>query len=124
LLAGKVPNTKIEVDEFKVILALRNLIDNALKYAPSKRPVEISILSTNKTITFDVKDFGSGIPEELIENLTQPFYRIKTRNSPRKNGFGLGLTICKKIVEAHGGSLRIKNNKNEGSTFSIAFPLK
>jgi two-component system sensor histidine kinase CpxA len=124
LLVGKVPNTKIEVDEFKVILALRNLIDNALKYAPSKRPVEISILSTNKAITFDVKDFGSGIPEELIENLTQPFYRIKTRNSARKNGFGLGLTICKKIVEAHGGSLRIKNNKNVGSTFSIAFPLK
>jgi len=123
-IVGNIPKIKINVDEFKLILALRNLIDNALKYAGSDELIEIAINKKVGNVIFSVKDFGPGVPKELIEKLTLPFYRIHKKNIPKKNGFGLGLTICKKIIEAHGGELLIKNNLKQGATFSIKIPVK
>jgi signal transduction histidine kinase len=104
-------------------LAIRNLIDNAEKYAFLGTKVQVSFMVGNDRINIHVKDFGPGISAENIEKITTPFYRIVNEGETKRPGFGLGLTICKKIIEAHKGSLTIVSEMDNGSTFSLMLPL-
>ena len=116
---NKIPNEQIIIDETKFILALRNLLDNALKYTPDNVEVKF-IIAKNKNIEFQVKDLGIGISKENIEKVTEPFYQAEQTVSTK--GFGLGLTISKKIIEAHKGKLIIKSEKGRGSSFILQLP--
>ena len=116
-----IPKEKIFVDEMKFTLALRNLLDNALKYAPDNKKININIVK-NKDIEFQVKDAGIGVSMENIHKLTKPFYQADQTVSTK--GFGLGLTICKKIIESHKGKLIIESKKGEGSCFILHLPYK
>jgi signal transduction histidine kinase len=71
-----------------------------------------------------VKDFGKGISKEQVNEITKPLYRGRAAKEKNKTGFGLGLAITKKIVEAHNGQLLIQSKINEGSTFIIKLPKK
>jgi len=122
-IVGRVPSIDLRVDELKICLAIRNLIDNAQKYAFSGTKIQISFLIESNKLNIHIKDFGSGISAKDIEKLTTPFYRIIKEDEARRPGFGLGLTICKKIIEAHKGKLSITSKIGNGSTFSLMLPL-
>jgi len=122
-IIGDIPLVDLRVDELKICLAIRNLIDNAQKYAFSGTKIQISFLIESNKLNIHIKDFGSGISAKDIEKLTTPFYRIIKEDEARRPGFGLGLTICKKIIEAHKGKLSITSKIGNGSTFSLMLPL-
>ena len=113
----------IIADELKLQLAIRNLIDNALKYNDSDKNIIFDINKKNNFIYFIVTDFGVGINQKDIKSITEPFVRLDSIEN-KINGFGIGLTITKKVIEAHRGELIIKSNINKGSSFSIKIPFK
>lgn len=116
---NNIPGEMILVDETKFCLALRNLLDNALKYSQKKPRIELSI-TKNTNLEISVKDNGSGISKENIKKITEPFFQANTKVSTK--GFGLGLTICRKIIEAHKGSLIIQSELGKGSIFTLLLP--
>jgi len=121
---GTIPYLTIDVDQMKFSLAIRNLIDNAQKYASSDKKIKLTAEIYNDILRIRVQDYGIGISEKDIKKLTTPFYRIHDKDGlNKKPGFGLGLTICKKVIEAHGGSLSIFSKLNEGSIFTLDLPL-
>ena len=103
-----------------LFLALRNLIDNAFKFSKDNLDVEL-IIRKNGDIKFEIRDKGIGIPKESIQKLTTPFFQADQAVSAK--GFGIGLTICKKIIEAHKGKLSIKSEAEIGSVFILHLPL-
>jgi len=113
-----IPDEIILVDETKFIIAIRNLLDNALKYGEEKN-IYLNI-EKNDIIEFHVKDLGGGISNENINNITKPFFRGDDVSSTQ--GFGLGLTICKKIIESHKGQLSIQSKMGQGSIFTLQLP--
>ena len=118
IIKNSIPNDEIKVDETKFIIALRNLLDNALKYSEDK---DINlIIEKNNHIKFHVKDSGEGISDENINKITKPFFRGDTGSHTK--GFGLGLTICKKIIESHKGRLSIQSKVGQGSIFTLHLP--
>ena len=115
-------NIEFIVDELKLQLAIRNLIDNALKYSNDKN-IMFDIYITGKVINFKVTDFGEGIEEKDIARIVEPFIRLD-KSSNKVNGFGIGLTIAKKVINAHKGQLSIESKINEGSAFTLSLQLK
>ncbi len=107
----------IDMDKLQVVF--RNLIDNALKY--SQKEIYISAEEKNKEAVITIKDSGIGIAEADLKNIFEPFYRADRSRSRRTGGFGLGLSICKKIIDAHKGELIIKSKLNEGTEAVLKF---
>ena len=124
IVVGEIPKTQINIDSTKISLALRNLIENAIKYNNNKKkPVELSSTIYNiNSIDISVKDYGIGISEKNIKKITKPFYRI-TNKITSKSGFGMGLSITKKIIEAHKGELLIESKLNHYTLFTIRLPM-
>jgi two-component system sensor histidine kinase KdpD len=97
-----------------------NLIENALKYAGSRSPVEIRARSVGREIQIEVADRGPGLPAGEEEQVFEKFYRGP---NARAGGIGLGLAICLSIVKAHGGSITAGNQKGGGAVFRIRLPV-
>ena len=112
------------VDPYKMSLAIKNLIDNALKYGGSNQLIELTINNSDKELEIAVTDFGAGIAKEQIDEITKPLYRGRAAEEKNKTGFGLGLAITKKIVEAHNGKLIIKSEIDKGTKFIVSLPIK
>jgi signal transduction histidine kinase len=113
----------LDVDREKIRTVLRNLLENARKYSlPDSRPVEIEVEEGEGGILVRVRDDGPGIPETDLPNLFEPFYRVDRSRSRKTGGYGLGLSICKRIMEAHGGSIAVMNNHGRGACFILSFP--
>lgn len=112
----------ITADPYKLSLAVKNLIDNALKYGNPKKLIELTVYNKNKSIEICVQDFGEGIKKEQINEIIKPLYRGRAAKEKNKTGFGLGLAITKKIVEAHDGVLKIESQEGKGSKFIIVLP--
>jgi len=120
-IENKIPDEHVLIDDTKFSLALRNLLDNAFKYSKLKDKADIELtVVQNGYIEFQVKDSGIGISKEDIKKLTQPFFQANQTVSTK--GFGLGLTICKKIIEAHKGRLFIESEPEKGSIFILHLP--
>jgi len=113
---NSIPEVKVFIDETKFSLALRNLLDNAFKYSARNMGIELIVLR-NIDVEFQVKDTGIGISEGDIKKITQPFFQADQSVSTK--GFGLGLTICKKIIESHKGRLTIESIHGKGSVFTL-----
>jgi signal transduction histidine kinase len=122
-IIGDIPSIKLNVDELKIMLAIRNLIDNAQKYAFSGDKIQVLFMLDSDNLVINIKDFGPGISPDNIEKLTIPFYRVIKEDQNKRPGFGLGLTICKKIIESHKGTLSISSKIGKGSIFSLTLPL-
>src|SRR4030095_1381755 len=103
----------LNIDSDKMQIVFRNLIDNALKYSNEIIEIEIGELSDSVLIIF--KDKGIGISEKDLKYIFEPFYRADPSRSRKTGGFGLGLSICKKIVEAHNGEIIINSRINQGT---------
>ncbi len=117
-----VPSLEVWVDETKMIIALRNLIDNALKYGDPEQAVEIDIFQKQEMIVFKITNYGNKIETSDLDSIFKPFFRSQN-NKNTISGFGLGLTICKKIVDSHLGKLSMTST-DSGTSFFIEIPIK
>jgi signal transduction histidine kinase len=114
---------RVELDVTRIRLLLRNLIDNALRYNPDDgAPILVSVLSEAGGVEIAIQDHGPGIPSEHLAHVTEPFYRADPARSRSTGGVGLGLYLCRLIVEAHGGSLSIQSNPETGTRVSARLP--
>lgn len=115
---------KAQVDPEAIERVLSNLISNALKFTREKGRVSIEVLSENCGIVVSVRDTGLGMSPEEAGRLFQRFSRIDParQKEERIAGIGLGLSISKQIVEAHGGKIWVESEKGKGSTFSFTLP--
>jgi len=111
----------IYVDTVMIEQVLINLLENVLRYTPEKSPVEIMAEASNFAVKISVADQGQGIPAGLENQLFEKFYRV--RNEAAQSGVGLGLAICRAIIEAHGGSIQAQNRPTGGAVFSFIIPL-
>ena len=116
------PELEIWVDETKLIIALRNLIDNALKYGDPEQLVEIEVLKKQQVVMFKITNYGNKIQSSDLNSIFKPFFRSQN-NKNTISGFGLGLTICKKIVDSHMGKLSMTST-DSGTSFLIEIPIK
>lgn len=112
---------RVSADPELLSLALRQLIDNALKYSPPSTPVELSAASEANRVEIRVHDRGPGIPERDRERVFQKFYRRVT-NKAHVPGSGLGLYIARAIARTHGGDIWIEGTAGEGCDFCLSLP--
>lgn len=101
---------------------LINLMDNALKFSPKDSLIEVKAYEEGKWIYFDVIDNGIGIQEEILPHIFNIFFTNGSKISDSRRGVGLGLAICKSIVEAHGGEISAYNKKDGGAIFRFVIP--
>jgi signal transduction histidine kinase len=112
----------LDIDREKIRIVLRNLLENARKFSlPDSQPIDITVEEDEGAILVRVRDDGPGIPESDLPNLFEPFYRVDRSRSRKTGGYGLGLSICKRIMEAHGGSISVANNPGRGASFVMTF---
>lgn len=113
----------VSIDVERISIVLRNVIDNAYKYSQSdSNPVELAVSDKGECVSLRIMDDGTGIPDSDIPNLFEPFYRVDRSRSKKTGGYGLGLSLCKKIMDAHHGSISIRNNVNRGITVELILP--
>jgi signal transduction histidine kinase len=110
-------------DDVRIRQVLTNLIKNSLKATlPRTGKVEISVEDKPSEVIVSVKDNGRGIPSAAIEGIFKKFYQVDTTSTREKGGSGLGLSICKGIVEAHGGRIWMQSELSKGTIFSFTIP--
>ncbi len=114
----------IKVDIILIVQLLFNLIENAVKYTPANSQITLKIEKKNSIVSFEVADNGYGIPENELDLIFERFFRSSQNSSAEKRGLGLGLAICKSIAKAHGGSLSVFNNSNNGATFKLELAVE
>jgi two-component system, OmpR family, sensor histidine kinase CiaH len=120
-IVAKLSKSSVAGNEDAVIELSTILIDNAIKYSGKAKTVEVK--TTSKGI-LEVKDFGIGIPEPDIPHIFERFYRGDTSRSRQKvDGYGLGLSIAKSIVEKLDGKIKVESKLGRGTTFTISFPM-
>jgi signal transduction histidine kinase len=113
----------VAIDAQKIRMVLRNLLENAVKYSlPDSRAVEVSAAHNGERVIIRVTDDGPGIPERDMASLFEPFFRVDRSRSKKTGGYGLGLSISKRIVEAHGGTIAVENHLNRGASFVVTLP--
>jgi signal transduction histidine kinase len=114
----KVP--PIQADSNRIVQVFENLIDNATKYAPDSS-ILINIYNNIDNLGIDISDDGPGIPNEHLPFLFERFYRVPGQSE--KRGTGLGLFICKEIVQAHNGNISVVSSTGQGTIFHIDLPI-
>lgn len=114
---------EIFIDRRKIETVFRNIIDNAVKYSEGRTvAVDIYERDENRDSVFvSVKDKGRGIEEEELGKIFEPFYRIDKSRDKKIRGYGLGLSLVKKILEGHNAEIEVKSKKNEGTEFIVTF---
>ncbi len=123
LILESIRDVKIEGDETKLILAMTNLIENAIKYNNEGGLVRIVVDADHKNSIISIVDTGIGIPQESLEHIFERFYRVDKARSRQRGGTGLGLSITRNIILMHHGTINISSEVGVGSTFTITIPL-
>lgn len=122
----KVPDEPIraDVDPVRITQVVSNIIENAIKYTPEQSPIQAVLsLIANGRARISVTDRGIGIPKHLQEAIFSRFFRVKSDATVRHSGLGLGLYICRLIVELHGGKIGVESDEGVGSVFYVELPL-
>lgn len=119
---GKLPDgILLNIAPEQIRIVMNNIIGNAIKYSePEGSPVRIDMEQASEYITIRVRNRGIGIPEEDLPHIFEPFYRVDKSRSRKTGGYGLGLSLCKTIMEAHQGRIGIENTEN-GVVVSLFF---
>jgi PAS domain S-box-containing protein len=113
----------VKVDEDKVSRVLANLLSNALKFSPAGTAIRVEVAAAGSHARVSVCDQGAGIPEDRLATIFDRFTQVALSDSREKGGSGLGLTICRAIVELHGGTISVESTEGNGSTFIFTLPL-
>lgn len=121
-LRPKAQNTIIYGDKTQLTNALRNLLDNSIKYSLKKTELLIQTFNLDNNIAISVNDKGVGIKKEHQKKVFDKFYRVPTGDVHNVKGFGLGLAYVKKIIELHQGTIGLESEKGKGTTFTITLP--
>jgi signal transduction histidine kinase len=120
--------TEIETDIFANVdpdaikQALANIIGNAIKYSPVDKNLVVRLKKNAEKIEFEVEDTGMGIPNDQLNLVFEKFYRIRSQENDSTTGTGLGLSVTRDIVQAHGGKILVESEINKGSKFTIHLP--
>lgn len=112
-----------QIDEVKLGMAFRNLIENAIKYNYDNGWVRVSLNADHKFFYLKVSDSGVGIPEELQDNIFERFFRVDKARSRETGGNGLGLAITRNAILLHRGSIKVHSVEKQGTTFNVRIPL-
>ena len=111
----------VDADQLKT--AMRNLLENAVKYSlPDSRAIEVTLETRDDAVHVRVTDDGVGVPREDAERVFEPFFRVDRSRSKESGGYGLGLSICKRVMDAHGGRIALEPGHGRGATFVLSFP--
>jgi len=113
----------LELDIQRIEVVMRNLIENATKYANPESPIRVSANLDNGNLLVKVEDQGPGIPVKESQRIFDSFYRLDREISHSKSGFGLGLSICQGFIKAHGGEIWTESNE-AGARFVFSLPVK
>lgn len=113
---------EVLADQLRLEIVLGNLLDNAVKYSPEATPVRVSVARQDGRLIVGVSDQGAGISVEDQARLFQSFERLQ-KTAAAKPGLGLGLMVCKRLVEAHGGKIWVESSTGKGATFWFTLPL-
>jgi signal transduction histidine kinase len=123
ILVGEVdPTLTIEANEDELTRVLTNLLENALRHTPADGTVSLTALRLRGQVELRVSDTGCGIPAEHLPRLGERFYRVDASRTRPSGGAGLGLSICRSIVDAHGGTLHIESQVGRGTTVAVRIP--
>lgn len=117
-IASNLP--EIQADEGALVTALVNLLDNAYKYTPDPKQITLRAYRNGENVCFDVRDNGMGIAPRDLKKIFRKFYQADTRLARTGGGCGLGLSIVRFLVEAHGGRVSVASDPGKGSTFTVA----
>ncbi|MGH9378560.1 MAG: sensor histidine kinase [Terriglobia bacterium] len=112
----------VAADADLIVLALKQLIDNAIKYSPAGSPIVMSARAAEGSAVISVADSGQGITENQQRRIFDQFYRVPVEGEP-VSGTGMGLTIARKILDAHSGSIWVESKRGQGSEFFISIPI-
>ncbi|WP_264324022.1 ATP-binding protein [Romeriopsis navalis] len=128
-LADQPMSMPLWVDPDYIVQALTNLLSNAIKFSPPETIVTLSAKRLNATsnrpnsVQFQVQDHGPGIPQTKLESIFERFHQVDSSDARKKGGTGLGLTICRTIIEQHNGHIWAESTEGQGSTFIFTLPL-
>ena len=114
----------VMADPRRIRQVLRNLVDNAVKYSPQGGPISITVQVSGDNLEISVADQGLGIELDHVGHIFDRFYQVDSASTRRIGGSGLGLSICRAIVEAHGGRIGARSQPGIGSTFCFTLPLE
>jgi signal transduction histidine kinase len=112
----------VRIDEDRLRQVFNNLISNAIKYSPHMERIDIRLEIKQSKVFVHIQDYGLGIPEDVKYKIFNKFYRVDNSDRRQIGGIGLGLSICKDIVEAHNGELTYTSVMGEGSVFTVVLP--
>ncbi|MEM8859455.1 MAG: ATP-binding protein [Chloroflexota bacterium] len=114
---------EIDIDPGRIAQVMSNLISNALRYTPKGGEIQLNAFDDGQHGIFKISDTGKGIPDEQLPHIFDRFYRADGARQAGAGQSGLGLTIVKSLVEAHGGSISAASREGSGTTFTIKLPL-
>lgn len=114
----------VEADTQLLMQVLTNLVDNAVRHTDHNARICVSFTDTKHASLFEVSDNGGGIDPKKVNSVFVDYVSIDTHRGDTSRGFGLGLSICKTIVEAHGGKISVNNNPDGGATFAFSIPKR
>ncbi|MEE9098215.1 sensor histidine kinase [Pseudarthrobacter phenanthrenivorans] len=122
IVVGGRTDGKVFGDQDLLVTALRNLIDNAIRYSPANTRVGIGVRSREGLVSISVTDQGEGLSPEDQERVFERFYRVDAARSRHTGGTGLGLSIVKHVASNHGGEVTLWSQPGQGSTFTLRLP--
>ncbi len=117
------PDATVLGDREQLIMAIHNLIENAINYSPENTKVSVTTNIEEDIVEISVTDQGIGIPEEELDRIFERFYRVDPARSRETGGTGLGLSIVKHVSSKHGGEVKVWSSPNVGSTFALRLPI-
>lgn len=123
-LEMEVAPIRVHADRGRISQVLMNLITNAIRYNRDKGTVRVEIATSPEGTVMRVSDTGVGIPADELPHLFERFYRVDKARSRADGGSGLGLSICKTIVEAHGGTIHVTSEPGTGTTVEVRLPVR
>jgi signal transduction histidine kinase len=121
-LLGNPSGFLVQADRTRINTVFQNILENALKYSEDqKKPVEVEIESKDGRVGVLVRDHGVGIPPEDQEKVFEPFYRVDKSRTKETGGYGLGLSLCREIMKAHGGEISLESGPGRGTGVLLKF---
>jgi signal transduction histidine kinase len=115
---------RVNIDNHRIKQVLYNLLENAVSHTPKDGKINVTVQANEGMMQVSVTDTGEGIPQKDLPLIFERFYRVDKSRTRATGGSGLGLTIAKRLIEAHGGKIKAESKPGQGSTFTFFLPVK